>query len=100
MHSISEAMSGMAHGHRTPRKEPQAAPAGADGAGHTELHDHGDGTFHTVTPDGEKTEHPHLGHALAHIAHHHMPDGAHSHVHHQEEGGHVSHHVKEDGAVS
>ena len=68
MHSISEAMSGMAHGHRTPRKEPQAAPAGADGAGHTELHDHGDGTFHTVTPDGEKTEHPHLGHALAHIA--------------------------------
>ena len=35
--------------------------------GHTTLHDHGDGTFHTEGHDGEHVEHPHIGHALAHM---------------------------------
>ena len=34
----------------------------------TTLHDHGDGTFHTESEDGERTEHPHIGHALMHMA--------------------------------
>lgn len=92
--SISEAMSGE---DGADRKSPQHANAMDSHGGHTQLHDHGDGTYHSVTPDGEKTEHPHIGHAMAHIAHHHVPDGAHSHVHHAD-GMHTSHHAK-DGAV-
>lgn len=34
------------------------------------LHSHGDGTFHTETEDGERVEHPHIGHALNHIKEH------------------------------
>lgn len=64
-----------------------------DGGGeHTTLHAHGDGTYHTEGHDGERTEHPHIGHALAHMAAKHEPDGKHSHVHHEDGGGHVSHH--------
>ena len=73
---------------------PKAEPAA--GGDHTELHDHGDGTFHTVV-DGQETQHDHIGHAVPHIAGHHAPEGKHTHVMHHD-GGHTTHH--HDGAVS
>ena len=69
-----------------------------DGDGeHTELHDHGDGSFHTMM-HGERTEHPHIGHALMHMAHAHMPD--HEHEHHMSDGMEKTvHKVSHDGNV-
>lgn len=46
-----------------------------------EIHDHGDGTAHSMV-GGEKTEHPDHMHAVAHVAHHLMPEGGHFHGHH------------------
>ena len=67
---IAEAMEGRASaGSPAP-----AAPEVDAGGGHSELHDHGDGTFHTVLPSGVRTEHPALGHALAHIGKEHDPE--------------------------
>lgn len=100
--SIASRMSEMAG----PVKKPmgRAEKDGGDGGGgHTQLHDHGDGTYHSVTSDGERTEHPHIGHALAHIGRHHEPEGHHSHVMHHggSEDGHTSHHAgMSGGAVS
>jgi hypothetical protein len=68
------------------------------GEGHMQVHDHGDGSFHTMSKDGEQTEHPHIGHMLMHIAAHHAPDA--KHIHHMHDGmEHVTHHVAEDGNV-
>ena len=96
--SIADRMAGIGTSADKPmgREMPEG---GEPEGGHHELHAHGDGTFHTVSPEGEKTEHPHIGHALMHMAMHHEPDGAHSHVHHQEDGSHTSHHGK-DGEIS
>ena len=79
--SIASSMSGLAKGgHKSiagqadevrsaaPAEQPEA------GDGHTQLHDNGDGTFRTVMPGGAKTDHPELGHALAHIGREHDPD--------------------------
>ena len=71
----------------------------SDGGSHTTLHDHGDGTFHTEGHDGEKTEHPHIGHALAHMAGKHGGGSKHMNIHADGMGGHTSHHVAEDGKV-
>ncbi len=80
--------------------KPKAAPARmatgggmeSEGGGeHSELHPHGDGSYHTMT-DGQKTEHPHLTHALAHLAGHHEPEHMHSAVQHHEDGTHTSAH--------
>lgn len=79
-----------------PPAEPKAGGAGVGGE-HTQLHDHGDGTFHSITGDGVRTEHPHIGHALVHIGHHHA-GGMHMHAHH-DGGGITSHHAAEDGEV-
>ena len=102
MHSISERMAGMAAGPKRGgiAEHMSAAPSHEheEGGDHTELHPHGDGTYHTVA-GGEKTEHPHIGHAMMHMAMHHEGDSAHSHVMHHEGGGHTSHHAK-DGQVS
>jgi hypothetical protein len=46
-----------------------------------QLHDHGDGTAHSVI-EGKQEEHPDHMHAVAHIAHHLMPEGSHFHAHH------------------
>jgi hypothetical protein len=70
---------------------------GGEGAPIT-LHAHGDGSYHTETEDGEREEHPHIGHALMHMAHHHDPDAKHMHVHHDGEAM-TTHHVGEDGMV-
>ena len=72
--------------------------AGEPGAGeHSELHDHGDGTFHTVK-GGQQEEHPHLHHALASMAAHHGAGDKHMMVHH--DGMNLTtHHAGEDGQV-
>lgn len=64
----------------------------------SELHSHGDGTYHTVVK-GEQTEHPSIEHATAHMASKHEPEGDHVHMHHDGMGGVKSSHVKEGGAV-
>ena len=81
---------------------PKAAPKMDGGEGHedgphSQLHDHGDGTFHTLTHDGERTEHPHIGHALTHLGAHHA-GGMHMHIHH-DGASMTSHHAGEDGEV-
>lgn len=83
----------------THKPEGAMKPPGSseEGGDHTELHDHGDGSYHSVI-DGEHTEHPSLGHALMHIATHHEPDGTHMHMHSDGMGIH-SHHVKDGGEV-
>jgi len=102
MASIADRMAGMAHGGGKgigDRMMPQrgAAPS-ADTGEHTQVHDHGDGTFHTVA-GGQKTEHPSFGHMAMHLAAHHSSEANHSHVMHHPEGHHTSHHMKE-GSVS
>jgi hypothetical protein len=95
--SIAERMSMMSSGHMAGDKKMGASRAGSE---HSELHDHGDGTYHTVTPDGNETQHPHMGHALMHLAAHHGGgEGKHMHVHQDGMGNHTSHHVGEDGKV-
>ena len=64
---------------------------GQDGA-HTTLHDHGDGTFHTEGHDGEKMEHPSLGHALMHMHGRHADGMPGMHVHADGMGGYTTHH--------
>lgn len=74
-----------------------APPMHEGGGEHSELHDHGDGSFHTVT-GGEQTEHPAIGHALMHLAAHH--DGGAKHLHVKSDGmEHTSHEAGEDGQV-
>lgn len=73
-------------------KEPKEAPAG-EGENSTTLHDHGDGTFHTEAK-GEKTEHPHIGHALMHMAGKHST-GKHFHAHH--DGASIKSHSSDHG---
>jgi hypothetical protein len=73
-------------------------PAGEGEGKPHELHAHGDGTYHTVSPEGERTEHPHLGHALMHMAAHHEPGAKHMHV--MSDGmDHTTHHVENGGEV-
>lgn len=85
-------------------KMPEAKPAMAKkpdeenmSGNMSELHDNGDGSFKTKTSDGEETEHPHIGHALMHMASKHA-EGKHMHIH--EDGmGMVSHHHMGHGNV-
>jgi hypothetical protein len=82
-------------------KDEAPAKMETEGGGeHSELHPHGDGTFHTVA-GGQQTEHPHIGHALAHLAAHHAPEHLHSHVEHKMDGSgmHTSHHARMGGEV-
>ena len=100
--SIATAMAGMARGGKKPGigEETEHQMGGkpeADGGEHSKLFDHGDGTFHTETSGGERTEHPHIGHALVHLGAHHEPDGKHFHVHQDGGGGHTSHQAAEGG---
>ncbi len=55
---------------------------GEEGGGDAlSLHSNGDGTYHTEGGGGQE-EHPTLGHALMHMAHHNEPEGKHMHIHH------------------
>jgi hypothetical protein len=50
---------------------------------HTQVHDHGDGTFHTVSPEGEEVQHESIGHMHAHLSKMHgAPGEKHFHAHH------------------
>lgn len=69
-----------------------------EGGSAIELHDHGDGTAHTVI-EGKQEEHPDQMHAIAHIAHHLDPHSAHFHAKHDGFSGH-SHGVHESGEHS
>ena len=106
MRSIADSMAGMSAGGRKPglsdsmgRSEEARAPESEGDGKKSVLHDHGDGTFHTVTSDGEETNHPSIEHATAHMAAHHEPDGKHFHVHQDGAGNHSSAQA-EDGEKS
>ena len=47
--------------------EPPAEAMAEGDAPHTTLHDHGDGSFHTESSDGDMAEHPTIDHALEHM---------------------------------
>ena len=77
---------------KAPVKKPtEAEPEIGDQGEHqsTTLHDHGDGTFHTESADGDMQEHPSIHHALSHMAekHGHEPLAAHIMAHHGMEDG-------------
>lgn len=89
----------MARGAMPKPAEKSGAETSEAGA-HTKFEPKGDGsvTLHHH-PDGSKTEHPTVGHALMHLAHEHGDGGKHMHVHHGEGGEVTTHHVGEDGEV-
>jgi hypothetical protein len=61
-----------------------------------EVHDHGDGTFHTEHPDGTHEEHPDHLHMLAHLGHKVTDGDKHHIVHHDGIAAH-SHSIDEAG---
>jgi hypothetical protein len=80
-------------------KEYKAAPEAEakDGGNMTEVHNHGDGTFHTVH-GGQEEQHESIGHLHAHLSKLHGEDG-HSHFHAHHDGVmHTSHSVKDGEA--
>ncbi len=65
-----------------------------DGGEHTEVHDHHDGSFHTVHPEHGEVQHESIGQMHAHLSKIHGQDG-HSHFHAHHDGSmHTSHSVK------
>ena len=97
-HEKSQGASKPMGGEKAPMpKEPMEPKGEGESQGHTTLHDHGDGSFHTEGHDGEKIEHPHIGHALAHMGAKHA-GGSHMHIHH-DGMSHTTNHAHEDGQV-
>ena len=79
--------------------KPMSEHDGAEGEPTMTIHRNADGTHHSITAEGERTEHPHPGHLAAHVAHHHMPEAV--HVHHSHDGvEHKMHHVGHDGEIA
>ena len=77
------------------KAEPGTEEEGEGGV-HTEIHNHGDGTFHTIH-DGEKTEHGSIGEMHAHLSSiHGAPGEKHFHAHHDGMEAH-SHAVESGG---
>ena len=65
-----------------------------EGGEHTEVHNHGDGTFHTVDPEHGEVQHESIGHMHAHLSKVHGEEG-HTHFHAHHDGVmHTSHSVK------
>ena len=60
------------------------------------VHDHGDGTFHTEHPDGTREEHPDHLHMLAHLGHK-VTDGDKHHIFHHDGISAHSHSIDEAG---
>lgn len=80
----------------TKMREPaENKPMGEEHGAPMEVHDHGDGTFHTIK-DGMKEEHPDLLHMTTHIAHAHEPESKHYHAKHDGFEGHT-HGMHESG---
>ena len=78
-----------------PMGEPKMGGGTEGGEGeHSELHAHGDGSYHTIH-GGKEEQHPDLGHALTHLGHANE-GGKHMHVHH--DGGAMhTHAIDENG---
>lgn len=75
-----------------PDGKPKHGEGGEGNGDHTEIEDHGDGSF-TTHPDGE--HHETIGHLHAHISKLHGEEGhSHFHAHHDGMGGMHSHSVK------
>lgn len=65
--------------------------------GHT-IHPNGDGTFYSVSADGERMDHPSAGHAAVHFLSKHGEDGKHMAV--SSDGyEHTSHHAESGAEV-
>jgi hypothetical protein len=62
----------------------------------TEVHDHGDGTFHTMHPEHGQVEHESIGHMHAHLSSVHGEEG-HKHFHAHHDGMEAHHHSVESG---
>ena len=83
----------------------KAKPAGEEGMhggeamGKTTIHHMSDGSHHIEHHDGEKSDHPSMGHAGMHMAAKH-DGGEHGHIHAHPEGGAETHHVGMDGQVN
>lgn len=79
------------HNHESAQMHSQAAgkkyaapgtPAEGEDGAHTEVHNHHDGTFHTIH-NGERVEHESIGHMQAHLSKiHGEPGHKHFHAHH------------------
>ncbi len=69
---------------------------GDGGEAHSHLVSHGDGTHHIEHEDGTQTDHPHIGHALMHLAGKHS-EGMHHHTHSDGLGGGHTTHTSEHG---
>ena len=57
---ITEGLTGR-KGEAAPK--PEMGGEHEEGGAQFQIHDHGDGTFHSITKDGQRTEHPHVGHS-------------------------------------
>lgn len=93
-HNTESAM--MHSGGKMPAKQPQMAHKEGESGGDasmTEVHSHGDGTFHTVH-DGQEEPHESIGHMHVHLSKIHGGEGdKHFHAHH--EGGMMHSHSVE-----
>jgi hypothetical protein len=87
------------HGAKEPKlgeKVPKEPAEGESGGKMTEVHDHGDGSFHTVH-EGKQEEHETIGHMHAHLSSKHgAPGEKHFHAHHDGSSG-SSHSVETGG---
>lgn len=83
------------HNNESARMHTRAAGLDPDKEGqstgdHTEVHNHGDGTFHTVDPEHGQVEHESIGHMHAHLSKvHGEPGHKHFHAHHDGEAIHT-----------
>lgn len=75
-----------ATGHETPEDTHHPEHDMDTGETRSTMVSHGDGSHHIEHEDGSTTEHPHIGHALMHLASKHS-DGMHHHAHSDGMGG-------------
>jgi hypothetical protein len=80
---------------REPAEKKPEGEEHEEGKSPMEIHDHGDGTFHTIK-DGKQEEHPDLLHMTTHVAHEHEPESKHHHASHDGFSG-KTHGIHEDG---
>lgn len=79
--------------------KPEGGAEHGEAMGKTVIHHMKDGSHHVEHHDGEKSEHPSMGHAGMHMAAKH-DGGEHGHIHAHPEGGATTHHVGMDGQVT
>ena len=91
MGKMQDSMSKM----REPAEKKPEGEEHEEGKSPMEIHDHGDGTFHTIK-DGKQEEHPDLLHMTTHVAHEHEPESDHFHAKH-DGFEHESHGVRASG---